>query len=51
MHCECGSEEYNLKWNVDGEKWLVCAECGRPSSAVGVGWQKQQPWERSQDRD
>lgn len=48
LHCECGSEEYNIKWTMDGDHWAVCAECGRPTGVVGIGLQKQQEWLRRQ---
>lgn len=49
LHCGgCGAEEYHLRWTADGDRWLECAECGRPSSTVGIGRQKQLAWERRQ---
>lgn len=44
LHCECGSEEYNIKWTYDGDAWAVCAECGRPTSTLGIGREKQLEW-------
>jgi hypothetical protein len=51
QHCECGSETYHFKWDMDtGDKWIECADCGRPSKSVGVGLEKQIEWyERNDD--
>lgn len=48
LHCECGSEEYHIKWTPDGEKWAVCASCGRPTGVVGIGERKKQEWSKQQ---
>lgn len=46
LHCECGSEEYNIKWEAEpnGRAWAVCADCGRPTSVLGAGKEKQRQW-------
>lgn len=45
QHCECGSEEYHIKWTGFGdEKWAECADCGRPTATLGDGMKKQMEW-------
>jgi len=45
MHCECGSETYEIKASADlTERWAECADCGRPTGLFDDGLQKQLEW-------
>lgn len=47
MHCGgCGCEEYHIKFEIGGDAWVECSECGRPTGVFGVGEQKKRAWER-----
>lgn len=30
----CGGEEFNIRFNYEGETWAVCADCGRRTRAL-----------------
>lgn len=45
QECECGNTTYVIKYDVDrSQLFAECTDCGRPTTTVGDGMQRQMEW-------